>query len=760
MFKKSTTFCALLLLCALSSFTTFAEDEKSRMEAYIYREKLAHDFTPVTNFFKADETFAPDPSGVFNYVSAAQFFSIDVATRNYIMQAKPDGISLSIPKKDGGIYTIDLAKYYFLEADFKVKTVANIVETEYPYTPGVYYRGVIDGVPNSISAFSFFNDKIYGIFSIPGDGNYVLVPNKFSKDPATSYILYKDADLKELPKGECKTDDVLPNLTKQSLNRTTAFGDDKVINSCKTVKVYMHADYETYLSSSGNATDVTNYLTATFNYIATLYRNEAIYTTLTTVLVNTTADDYQTLPNRSIDFLNMFAGKTRNNMQGANIALLVSTMHSGGMGGVAFRGALCTTYYSQGGRYTGPYAFGNITGNARALPTYSWDVNMLTHELGHVIGSPHTHSCSWPGGAIDGCSDLEGNCSMPNPRYPTSGGTIMSYCHQRTGVGVNLANGFGPLPGNMIRKEVNDGSCMLVSTVSNILDAKNKVLSANRECTDPSGVTQYWNDNNTADQADDKLVLKIDKKGQDIGNLNNTGFVVRVVTTSGYGTGTAVNTTFPSGIQGLETNNVAMNRYWELKSTKTIFSNIEIMFPFGQKDIDDVDAVVPGAAAKASDFKMYTVINNGNPNPIANFPGVSANSINVYSSGTASTNTEWSHIATGIFHYARMLTKNTTIGGSAFISYTSPLSVSGMSKQAEELRVYPNPSSNGWTVLAPQNNDKPLTIQVYSVDGKLLMQQKLVNGSANRLNGTMLAAGMYFYRVVGESVYAGTLIKE
>ena len=75
----------------------------------------------------------------------------------------------------------------------------------------------------------------------------------------------------------------------------------------------------------------------------------------------------------------------------------------------------------------------------------------------HNLGSPHTQSCTWPGGAIDNCYATEGGCAL-GPA-PTNGGTVMSYCHL-TGYGINLANGFGPLPGQKIRNIIRNNPCL------------------------------------------------------------------------------------------------------------------------------------------------------------------------------------------------------------------------------------------------------------------------------------------------------------
>lgn len=79
--------------------------------------------------------------------------------------------------------------------------------------------------------------------------------------------------------------------------------------------------------------------------------------------------------------------------------------------------------------YLASYRFGvsNVNGASNFptnINTYHWDTMVLAHEVGHNIGSPHTH-CYMP--AIDCCA-TEPTCSGCSVSSRTNG-TIMSYCH-------------------------------------------------------------------------------------------------------------------------------------------------------------------------------------------------------------------------------------------------------------------------------------------------------------------------------------------
>ncbi len=98
-------------------------------------------------------------------------------------------------------------------------------------------------------------------------------------------------------------------------------------------------------------------------------------------------------------------------------------------GGVAWLPGICGSY---------GYALSANLGGSFPYPLEdhrheNWDIMVVTHEFGHNVGSPHTHSVSPP---LDGCGN--GDCSQ------AYGGTIMSYCHTCPGGLSNIVLRFHP----------------------------------------------------------------------------------------------------------------------------------------------------------------------------------------------------------------------------------------------------------------------------------------------------------------------------
>ena len=82
---------------------------------------------------------------------------------------------------------------------------------------------------------------------------------------------------------------------------------------------------------------------------------------------------------------------------------------------------------------------------------------VCSHEIGHNIGSNHTHWCGWPGGPIDNCTDVEGSCSN-NPAAQV--GTLMSYCH--TTSSGSLIDFHSIVISNALTPGINGASCLTI----------------------------------------------------------------------------------------------------------------------------------------------------------------------------------------------------------------------------------------------------------------------------------------------------------
>jgi len=440
-----------LALCALFSITTHlsAQEQKAisrdldqKVEAARNKGLLQETVRPF--LLQKKERLAANR--LAETVRDATYLNLPVENVRKLYVEQPAAMTLSIPQEDGTDLALELVQQSPLDDNFRV-TTSDSKGKAVRYTPGVFYRGMVKGIPGSTVAVSIFDGEIIAVASAAGKGN-IVVGRLQAKDNQSDYILYDDNNLTPLKESFCQTkEDPLAHTQKileASSQRVTADG--------KCVKVYLECDYALNQNKGGVA-GATNYITAVFNNIAVLYANEQINTQVSEVFVWTSLDNYsKTSPNTALtQFFNQRA--TFN----GNLAHLAS-MGGNGLSGIAWVDVLCRR---SGG--AGPYAYSRIQGTYNTVPTYSWTVECMTHEMGHNLGSPHTHNCNaWTGGAIDGCGAQagypEGSCSAPVPSSSV-GGTIMSYCHL-TNAGINFNNGFGPQPGNRIRSRINAATCL------------------------------------------------------------------------------------------------------------------------------------------------------------------------------------------------------------------------------------------------------------------------------------------------------------
>ncbi|ROI10275.1 T9SS C-terminal target domain-containing protein [Kaistella haifensis] len=348
---------------------------------------------------------------------------------------KPEALEMDFPFEGKNI-TVELVKNNFFTHDYKVNTDKGYIN----YTPGVYYQGIVKGDQESLVAISFFKDDVVGVTSIKNIGNIVIGKSK----NADEFVSYNDQKLKGENPFSCSADELVEN---QKLAAPSF--DPKTMTAKKTdncVRIYYEAGYGPYTQNGSNVTTTTNWVTSMHNNISTLYANDGITVALSEIMVWTSTDPYSGTPS---NILNQFR-TTRTSFNGDVAQLLRNPATTS----IAWVNALCSSY---------KYSYSGVNFSYQDVPTYSWNIEAMTHEIGHNLGSPHTHACNWNGNntAIDGCGPASGSnegCDAPLPTE--TGGTIMSYCHLVSSVGINFANGFGPQPGALIRATVNSKGCL------------------------------------------------------------------------------------------------------------------------------------------------------------------------------------------------------------------------------------------------------------------------------------------------------------
>ena len=463
----------LLIALLLVGFTNYSQNKVAQKIKEL--QSVSTTFKPISVLSVT--------SGVVNnevdkVVDKATFATLKFENISDIVTNKYENIQLEIPYQNQ-MLSVLLYKVNPFAEGFHVDTNKT---QDIAYQKGVYYRGIINGDYNSVGAFNFFNGEFNGVVSGSAFGNIVV--GKLDRANNTSdYIVYSDANMKILNQFDCHVkEEGIPAPDNSEIHRD--------IESTRCVTMYFEIDNNLYVSNGSSTTATTNWMTSVFNNIQTLYNNDGITIALKSLYIWTDLDPYNGVGTASSDYLYLFHD-TRPVFDG-DVGQLVG-IDPGGLGGVAVGiNGLCSI---------NNYSYSDVNFSFATVPNYSWTINVISHEFGHLLGSRHTHSCAWNGNntAIDGCGQqagyTEGTCATgPIPGVGV-GGTIMSYCHLVSGVGVNLANGFGPQPTQAILNAVNGGTCLSLDCINTCI---NSISAINTTSITPNSVAITWTDLNTS----------------------------------------------------------------------------------------------------------------------------------------------------------------------------------------------------------------------------------------------------------------------
>lgn len=386
-----------------------------------------------------------------------------------------------------GITSSQSTYFELIENDLFIDGL-NIKSSSGNYIPrnnGRHFSGTINNNQNSIVAISIYQNGISGFFSVDSK-NYSI--NKLRNSSNVYYIIEDNYSLDPLAlKNGC--DGINSNFDPVKL-KDKFRSNIKKSNANSIIGIYIECDHNMF-NDFGSVTRAANKTLELFNIVFCLYKRDFTEFNLriSEIKVWDTDDPYNAESPITIhDLLTNF--ETELPSYEGRIAHLLTTSDND-FGGKA---SDVLNVLDQGScpYPENIYAVSDIEDRDPSTSldsdiydefSYSWPIYVISHEMGHQLGSPHTHACKWDvnsngsfqqiddcgnvfftsdgldnnnNGTIDDISEAEGElCFTQSTSIIPSSGTIMSYCHLNGFNGIDFSVGFDNLVKNQIISFVN-----------------------------------------------------------------------------------------------------------------------------------------------------------------------------------------------------------------------------------------------------------------------------------------------------------------
>jgi hypothetical protein len=444
----------------------------------------------------------------------------------------------NVPLVDGKPETLELERFevWAPGADIKVFGAnGEVVESLQPPATQ-YFRGSVAGMPDSIVFLAKTGPVVEGLIYAQEKKFAIGSVRTSRRSVATEVVVQESSFTDDYPVDggfTCDLEKAAVQVADRPRAATNALGEPvsqaaPAGTQRSVINLAVETDYELYVNAGSSTANVTTFIGNLIGAVSTIYQRDLLTEVRVSSLTmqSNIADPFTKVPGggaTTLDALLEFGARWHNTPPSANprsAAALISGKSQGA--GIAWMDVLCSGDFQYGAGYGGPYSYNggidppaslavpNPDANADygAPSSNYWPLMQVSHELGHNVGSNHTHCVAMSDAQatsygkptsqnfVDSCYGGESGCYSGTTSVPSEKGSIMSYCHLNGGgAATRFTFGLPNEPSEIIRNNMRGYLAAVTPSGLSAITAPASLAagaSATASVTNAAGLTYAW----------------------------------------------------------------------------------------------------------------------------------------------------------------------------------------------------------------------------------------------------------------------------